>query len=64
MPYEKVKGDTRCRSDQIAVVKTSDRELMGCHDSEQSANAQLAALNAAEVAAENSVNLPSPREDR
>lgn len=48
MPYAKRRGHSACNADQVAVVKTDDGQLMGCHDSERAANRQLAALNANE----------------
>jgi len=48
MPYDKVRGHPDCGSGQIAVVNTETGQVMGCHDTDDSANAQLAALNAAE----------------
>lgn len=50
MPYHKVKDHSECASGQWAVVKDSDGEVMGCHDTEQEANDQIAALNANEEA--------------
>ena len=48
MPWSKVANHPECNSGQIAVVKNSNGEVEGCHDSEEKANAQLAALNASE----------------
>lgn len=48
MPWS-VLRDPRCPASRPwAVVKDADNELEGCHSSQQAANAQLAALNAAE----------------
>lgn len=48
MPYQ-VKRTGDCPdSKPWAVVKESDGKVMGCHETKEQANAQLAALNAAE----------------
>lgn len=50
MPWSKVRGDSRCPTSRPwAVVKDGDNELEGCHATEEDANDQLAALNAAEA---------------
>ena len=50
MPYSTVDGSEvdDCDDDQTAVTKDSDGELMGCHDSEEAAQDQIAALEASE----------------
>jgi len=50
MPWSKVDESEvkACSADQIAVVKDSDGTVEGCHDTEESADDQLAALNASE----------------
>lgn len=47
MPYKKVKGHSECDRGQIAVVSPSGK-VAGCHDSEEDANEQIAALMAKE----------------
>jgi len=49
MPYEIVQDHSEC--DGYAVVKSEDNELMGCHDTEEGAVGQIAALHAAEATA-------------
>jgi hypothetical protein len=49
MPWSIVEGDERCDAGEFAVVKDEDRELEGCHASREDAEAQIAALNAAEA---------------
>jgi len=44
MPWSKTTDHEEC--DGIAVVKDSTGEVEGCHETEQEANDQLAALNA------------------
>jgi hypothetical protein len=44
MPWDVVRGGGTCRADQWAVVRRGGKTV-GCHDSEQSAKRQLAALN-------------------
>lgn len=49
MPYSKKKSHPECPATKpIGVVKDSDGKLMGCHASDDDANAQLAALHASE----------------
>lgn len=48
MPYDIVPEHPECESGEFAVVKEATGELMGCHDSEESAQQQIAALNASE----------------
>lgn len=49
MPWSKVKNHKDCPSDSPwAVVKDETGEVEGCHETEEQANDQLAALNAAE----------------
>ena len=48
MPWSIVEGDERCDAGEFAVVKDEDNELEGCHATREDAQAQLAALNAAE----------------
>lgn len=48
MPWSIVEGDERCDAGEFAVVKDADNELEGCHASREDAEAQIAALNAAE----------------
>jgi len=47
MPYDKIKGHSECGREQIAVVSPTGA-VLGCHDSEESANKQIAALMAQE----------------
>lgn len=49
MPWSIVEGDTRCDAGEFAVVKDEDLELEGCHATREEAEAQIAALNAAEA---------------
>lgn len=50
MPWSKVDGSEieDCGDDQVAVVKDEDRSLEGCHDTEDEADEQIAALEASE----------------
>lgn len=48
MPYEVVENHADCETDSPWGVVKDDGELMGCHDSEESAQAQVSALYAAE----------------
>lgn len=48
MPWSIVEGDERCDAGEFAVVKDEDNELEGCHETREDAEAQVAALNAAE----------------
>jgi len=50
MPWSKVPGSEtdECADGQIAVIKDEDESVEGCHDTEEDADAQLAALNASE----------------
>lgn len=48
MPWSIVEGDERCDAGEFAVVKDEDLELEGCHATREEAEAQIAALNAAE----------------
>lgn len=48
MPYDIKDSHPKCNAGQVAVVKRSGGELMGCHDSKESAKRQIAALNANE----------------
>lgn len=50
MPWSKMDGSEveGCDDDQIAVVKDEDGELEGCHDSDEEADDQIAALEASE----------------
>lgn len=49
MPWHKVHNHSECPSDRPwAVVKDADGEVEGCHDTEEAADRQLAALYAAE----------------
>lgn len=48
MPYKKVEGHAECDGGEVAVVKEDDGSLLGCHDSEQAADDQIAALYANE----------------
>jgi hypothetical protein len=45
MPYSIRKGGGSCKPGQWAVVKTASGKSVGCHDSEESAKKQLAALH-------------------
>lgn len=50
MPYEIVEDHPDCESsDPYAVVKADDGELMGCHETRQSAEDQITALDIAEA---------------
>lgn len=48
MPYSKVPDHPDCDAGEIAVVKDSTGEVMGCHETEASADDQIAALHASE----------------
>ena len=50
MPWSKVPGSEtdECEAGQVAVIKDSDESVEGCHDTEEEADDQLAALNASE----------------
>jgi len=50
MPWSKVDGSEvdACDDGQVAVVKDGDGSVEGCHDTEDEAEDQLAALNASE----------------
>ena len=48
MPWSIVEGDERCDAGEFAVVKDEGLELEGCHATREDAEAQIAALNAAE----------------
>jgi hypothetical protein len=48
VPWHKVQNHADCGDGQWAVVKDSDGEVEGCHDTEESANRQIAALYASE----------------
>lgn len=63
MPYHKVKDHSSCTSGEIAVVKDRTGEVMGCHESDEKANRQLAALHAAEkdeASVQTAVPTPTP----
>lgn len=47
MPYHKSREVEGCVG-KVAVVKDSDGQLMGCHDTEEEADQQLAAIHANE----------------
>jgi len=49
MPWEIQTGNPGCGSGEFAVVKTEDGEVEGCHDTEEAALAQMAALYASET---------------
>jgi len=53
MPWSKVPGSEveACEAGQTAVIKDEDEEVEGCHDTEEEADDQLAALNASENSA-------------
>lgn len=51
MPYEKVRDHPDCASGQVAVVKSDNGQMMGCHDSDTAASEQIAALHASEAGA-------------
>jgi HK97 family phage prohead protease len=53
MPWSKVPGSEveECEAGQTAVVKDDDGEVEGCHDTEDEANDQIAALEASESSA-------------
>lgn len=57
MPWSKVDGSEveECADDQIAVVKDEDGTVEGCHDTEEEANEQIAALEASEEEDDRSV---------
>jgi len=48
MPYSIDDDNAECADDEVAVVKESDGEVMGCHASEEDAQDQIAALEASE----------------
>lgn len=48
MPWNIVPDHAQCGEGQYAVVKEADGEVEGCHDSEEAAQAQMAALYASE----------------
>jgi hypothetical protein len=48
MPYDIIQGGGDCDDDQWAVVKQGTTESLGCHDTEASAQQQVAALLASE----------------
>jgi len=50
VPYDKVRNHPDCGSGQIAVVKKGSGDRLGCHDSEKSADEQIAAIHAREGA--------------
>jgi hypothetical protein len=47
MPYGIKKGGGNCGDSKFAVINLDNSKTMGCHDSEDSAKKQLAALNIA-----------------
>lgn len=56
MPYEIVENHSDCEGKGgVAVVKSGDGQVMGCHSSVEDAQKQLAALNAAEDKMDNSI---------
>lgn len=61
MPWSIVEGDERCDAGEFAVVKDDDLELEGCHATREDAQAQVAALEAAE--AEDADGAPVPDAD-
>lgn len=52
MPWHTVQNHSECTEGQWAVVKDADGSVAGCHDTEQEANDQMAALYAAESSGE------------
>jgi hypothetical protein len=48
MPWHIVKGGGTCADAEWAVIKDDDGSTAGCHETQEDAQAQLAALNAAE----------------
>ncbi len=48
MPWQVQTGNAECAEGQFAVVKEADGTVEGCHDTEEAAQAQLAALYASE----------------
>lgn len=48
MPYHVGSNQDCPPSKSYAVIKDADGEVMGCHESKEKANKQLAALNIAE----------------
>lgn len=48
MPYSTVSGHDECDDGQIAVVKDSTGEVMGCHADEDAAREQIAAIEESE----------------
>ncbi|NUS58902.1 MAG: hypothetical protein HOV66_29210, partial [Streptomycetaceae bacterium] len=58
MPYRVTKGGGTCGKSQWAVVNSSTGKSMGCHDTEESAKKQLAALNINVVAKESAMTNP------
>jgi hypothetical protein len=49
MPWRVETGNAECAEGQYAVVKEADGDVEGCHDTEEAAQAQLAALYASEA---------------
>jgi hypothetical protein len=49
MPWRVETGNAECAEGQYAVVKEADGKVEGCHDTEEAAQAQLAALYASET---------------
>lgn len=52
VPYDIVRGGGDCADSEWAVVKQGSGESVGCHDTEESAQAQVAAIMASEDADE------------
>jgi len=48
VPYHKETGNSECEDGQVAVVKDDDDQVMGCHDTEEEADDQIAAIEANE----------------
>jgi phage head maturation protease len=57
MPYSKQRNHPGCPADKPVAVIKEDGKLMGCHANEEDANAQIAALWAAEQKAKNTSRL-------
>lgn len=48
MPYGVSKGTHGCGENEYAVYKKDDGKKLGCHESEEAANRQIAAIYANE----------------
>jgi hypothetical protein len=65
MPWHISHGHSSCASSKPwAVIKDSDGSVVGCHETEDSAKAQLAALNASENSMSNEYYFPAHVESK